>query len=341
MHELILFYNGLEIPTQQILNSRGAIPSKNVAEYSQKLYNGTSRLRRGGYRAAALRFYQRNNVNPSYQERRQSMEDTLSKFMRESANRHKENSNLIKKSELRQMLPFITKEHSLKLRNPKSGNMSYGASVSIMPLLTYLNLGLGELAHTKLKVELADKTMKYPKGIAKNVLVGIEAVATACYTQNRSLIHTRHNKTPYELVHDKKHGLTFLRVFGALCYPTNDSEDLGKLQPTADIGIFLSEPMAPAQLGTGPPPLFLTLRQIKPPRVKRLVSSATAVQVPVISSGVATGSTIIEDNPFAHVDNDPFVNVFALELSSEASSSEDVSSAESTHVTQPHHHLGK
>ncbi|GJV67089.1 retrovirus-related pol polyprotein from transposon TNT 1-94 [Tanacetum coccineum] len=45
-----------------------------------------------------------------------------------------------------------------------------------------------------------------------------EAVATACYTQNRSLIHTRHNKTPYELVHDKKPDLTFLRVFGALCY---------------------------------------------------------------------------------------------------------------------------
>ncbi|GJY88390.1 reverse transcriptase domain-containing protein [Tanacetum coccineum] len=37
-----------------------------------------------------------------------------------------------------------------------------------------------------------------------------EAVATACYTQNRSLIHTRHNKTPYELVHDKKPDLTFL-----------------------------------------------------------------------------------------------------------------------------------
>ncbi|GJV50759.1 putative reverse transcriptase domain-containing protein [Tanacetum coccineum] len=42
-----------------------------------------------------------------------------------------------------------------------------------MPLLTYLNLGLGELAHTKLTVELADKTVKYPKGIAKNVLVRI------------------------------------------------------------------------------------------------------------------------------------------------------------------------
>ncbi|GJR34008.1 hypothetical protein Tco_1209692 [Tanacetum coccineum] len=48
-----------------------------------------------------------------------------------------------------------------------------GASVSVMPLLTYLNLGLGELAHTKLTVELADRTVKYPKGIAKNVLVRI------------------------------------------------------------------------------------------------------------------------------------------------------------------------
>ncbi|GJU12518.1 putative reverse transcriptase domain-containing protein [Tanacetum coccineum] len=47
------------------------------------------------------------------------------------------------------------------------------ASVSVMPLSTYLNLRLGELAHTKLTVELADRTVKYPKGIAKNVLVGI------------------------------------------------------------------------------------------------------------------------------------------------------------------------
>ncbi|GJW75146.1 gag-pol polyprotein, partial [Tanacetum coccineum] len=38
---------------------------------------------------------------------------------------------------------------------------------------TYLNLGLGELAHTKLTVELANRTVKYPKGIAENVLLGI------------------------------------------------------------------------------------------------------------------------------------------------------------------------
>ncbi|GJV24915.1 DNA-directed DNA polymerase [Tanacetum coccineum] len=176
MQEVILFYNGLGIPTRQILDSRGAIPSKTAADakvaiqemakYSQKWHNGTSRSRstetsdglaaiqvqlnnlgrkikkvnekvyaaqvgceqcKGphytkdcplkeewktlkkahytqfggpfqgrGYRAAALGFYQRNNTNPSYQERRKSMEDTLNKFMSESAKRHEENSNLIK-----------------------------------------------------------------------------------------------------------------------------------------------------------------------------------------------------------------------------------------------------
>ncbi|GKA01906.1 putative ribonuclease H-like domain-containing protein [Tanacetum coccineum] len=85
-----------------------------------------------------------------------------------------------------------------------------------------------------------------------------EVVATTCYTQNRSLIHIRHNKTPYELVHNKKIDLTFFRVFGALGYPTNDNEDLGKLQPTADIGIFVG--YAPSR--KGPAPNLLTLGPI-------------------------------------------------------------------------------
>ncbi|GJX32637.1 hypothetical protein Tco_0242492 [Tanacetum coccineum] len=62
-----------------------------------------------------------------------------------------------------------------------------------------------------------------------------EAVATACYTQNCSIIRLRHGKTPYEILHDKLTDLSFFHVFGALCYLTNDSENLGKLQPKADI----------------------------------------------------------------------------------------------------------
>ncbi|GKC25892.1 retrovirus-related pol polyprotein from transposon TNT 1-94 [Tanacetum coccineum] len=66
-----------------------------------------------------------------------------------------------------------------------------------------------------------------------------KVVATACYTQNRSIIRLRHGKTPYELLHEKLSDLSFFHVFGALCYPTNDSENLDKLQPKADIGIFI------------------------------------------------------------------------------------------------------
>nr|GFA60724.1 hypothetical protein [Tanacetum cinerariifolium] len=67
----------------------------------------------------------------------------------------------------------------------------------------------------------------------------VEAVATACFTQNRSIIRLRHGKTPYELLHSKLPDLSFFHVFGALCYLTNNSENLGKLQPKADIRIFI------------------------------------------------------------------------------------------------------
>ncbi|GKA16187.1 retrovirus-related pol polyprotein from transposon TNT 1-94 [Tanacetum coccineum] len=66
-----------------------------------------------------------------------------------------------------------------------------------------------------------------------------EAVATTCYTQYRSIIRRHHGKIPYELLHDRKPNLSHLHVFGALCYPNNDSKDLGKLQAKADIGIFI------------------------------------------------------------------------------------------------------
>ncbi|GJV04264.1 reverse transcriptase domain-containing protein [Tanacetum coccineum] len=204
MQEVILFYNGLGIPTRQILDSRGAIPSKTaadakvaiqeMAEYSQKWHNGTSRSRStetsdglaaiqaqlnnlgreikkvnekvyaaqvgceqckgphytkdcplkeegktleeayytqfggpfqgGGYRAAALGFYQRNNANPSYQERRQSMEDTLSKFMSESAKRHEENSNLIKEIRASTDAAIRNQGASIKTLEIQIGKMS-------------------------------------------------------------------------------------------------------------------------------------------------------------------------------------------------------------------------
>nr|GEZ51933.1 integrase, catalytic region, zinc finger, CCHC-type, peptidase aspartic, catalytic [Tanacetum cinerariifolium] len=66
-----------------------------------------------------------------------------------------------------------------------------------------------------------------------------EAIATACFTQNRSIIHRRFNKTPYELINSRKPDISFLHVFGALCYPKNDREDIGKLGAKGDIGFFI------------------------------------------------------------------------------------------------------
>nr|GEY62773.1 hypothetical protein [Tanacetum cinerariifolium] len=66
-----------------------------------------------------------------------------------------------------------------------------------------------------------------------------EAIATACFTQNRSIIHRRFNKTPYELINGKKPDISFLYVFGSLCYPKNDREDIGKLGAKGDIGFFI------------------------------------------------------------------------------------------------------
>nr|GEU38081.1 putative ribonuclease H-like domain-containing protein [Tanacetum cinerariifolium] len=83
------------------------------------------------------------------------------------------------------------------------------------------------------KDEASDFIIKFLK------IIQAEVVATACFTQNRSIIRLRHDKTPYELLHDKLPNLSYFHVFGALCYPTNDSENLGKLQPKADIGIFI------------------------------------------------------------------------------------------------------
>nr|GEW13283.1 hypothetical protein [Tanacetum cinerariifolium] len=77
--------------------------------------------------------------------------------------------------------------HSKKKGRPLR-KLTTRASVSVMPLLTYHNLGLSELAHTKLTIELADMTVKYPKGIAENVLVRIEKVVFTSVKPASSLI---------------------------------------------------------------------------------------------------------------------------------------------------------
>ncbi|KAJ9543964.1 hypothetical protein OSB04_023671 [Centaurea solstitialis] len=66
-----------------------------------------------------------------------------------------------------------------------------------------------------------------------------EAVASACFTQNRSLITKRFMKTPYELVYNRPPIIKFFRVFGCECYVKNDKDNLDKFSPKGDEGVLI------------------------------------------------------------------------------------------------------
>ncbi|GJR28766.1 retrovirus-related pol polyprotein from transposon TNT 1-94 [Tanacetum coccineum] len=206
-----------------------------------------------------------------------------------------------------------------------------------------------------------------------------EAMATACYTQNRSLIHTLHNKTPYELVHGKKPDLSFLRIFRALCYPTNDSEDLGKLKAKADIGFFdsyiillllfrmypptnkdlelLFQPMFDEYFetptGDHQMPHVLAIPPLVIPTYPSVSisfnhdapsssysPSSLAHQSSSVHHDVVTEHSL-EVNLFAATEHKPFVNMFAPDPTSEASSFGTLTIPTPNQSTQPHEHLRK
>nr|GEV48340.1 hypothetical protein [Tanacetum cinerariifolium] len=61
-----------------------------------------------------------------------------------------------------------------------------------------------------------------------------EAIATACYTQNRSIIIPTHDKTPYHIINDRKPSIKHLHIFGCICYITRDGEKLDKQKEKGD-----------------------------------------------------------------------------------------------------------
>ncbi|GKF08451.1 retrovirus-related pol polyprotein from transposon TNT 1-94, partial [Tanacetum coccineum] len=98
-------------------------------------------------------------------------------------------------------------------------------------------------------IEVARTKLIYAKAL---LFLWTKVVAIACYTQNRSIIRLRHGKTPYELLHEKLPNLYFFHIFDALCYPMNDSENLGKLQLKADIDFEELTAMASKHSSSGP-----------------------------------------------------------------------------------------
>ncbi|GKC27832.1 retrovirus-related pol polyprotein from transposon TNT 1-94, partial [Tanacetum coccineum] len=66
-----------------------------------------------------------------------------------------------------------------------------------------------------------------------------EAIATACFTQNRSLVIPRHEKTPYHIINAQKPSVKFFHIFGSLCYIVRDGENLDKMKEKGNACIFV------------------------------------------------------------------------------------------------------
>nr|GEV46004.1 putative ribonuclease H-like domain-containing protein [Tanacetum cinerariifolium] len=71
-----------------------------------------------------------------------------------------------------------------------------------------------------------------------------EAIATACFTQNHSLVIPRHENTPYHIINDRNPSVKFFHIFGSLCYIVRDGENLNKMKEKDHVS---SDPMPECQ----------------------------------------------------------------------------------------------
>nr|GEW16440.1 hypothetical protein [Tanacetum cinerariifolium] len=176
-----------------------------------------------------------------------------------------------------------------------------------------------------------------------------EAVATTCFTQNRSIIRLRHEKTPYELLHSKLPDLSFFHVFGALYYLTNDSENLAMASEQSSSGLALNE----MTLGTITPAIIAPIADVIPPvhADSTCSPSSTPIDQDVPSSSKSHSITEIQssvlpqdveddhlDMEVAQMGNDPLFGVPIPEVTSaQSSSTTSPQSIELTNHPIPHH----
>nr|GEY33199.1 copia protein [Tanacetum cinerariifolium] len=164
---------------------------------------------------------------------------------------------------------------------------------------------------------------------------GKKGCGNRLFYSNRSIIHLRHGKTPYELLHNKLPDLSFFHVFGALCYLTNDSQNLAMASEQSSSGPALNE-MTPGTISSGlmqksspstsyvPPsrndwdllfqpilPSSTTVNQDAPSPSKS--HTTTEIQSSVIPQDVGDDNLDME---VAHMGNDPLFAVPIPEVTS-------------------------
>nr|GFA08673.1 hypothetical protein [Tanacetum cinerariifolium] len=149
-------------------------------------------------------------------------------------------------------------------------------------------------------IEAACTLLLYDRAL---LFLWAEAVATACFTHNRSIICLRHRKTPYELLHDKLPDLSYFHVFVAP-------------EPAASTGL----------------PSSTTVDQDAP-------SPSNSQTIPEPQSSIISND-VEDDNhelDVAHINNDPFFDILIPKFFSDQSLSTD-----SIHtIMHPDHHISE
>ncbi|GJT67123.1 retrovirus-related pol polyprotein from transposon TNT 1-94 [Tanacetum coccineum] len=100
-------------------------------------------------------------------------------------------------------------------------------------------------------------------------------------------------------MHDRKPDLKHLHVFGTFCYPTNDSEDLGKLKPKADIGIPIGYSPAKNAYQIYNKKTRMIMETIQPPSSVVSPMLPTAASLPADTTGTPSSTIIDQDAPSA------------------------------------------
>nr|GFB38653.1 Gag-Pol polyprotein [Tanacetum cinerariifolium]GFB57734.1 Gag-Pol polyprotein [Tanacetum cinerariifolium] len=141
-----------------------------------------------------------------------------------------------------------------------------------------------------------------------------EAIATACFTQNRSLVIPLHEKTPYHIINDRKLSVKFFHIFGSVCYIVKDGENLDKLKEKGDECIFMGYSTQSRAYRVFNKRTKLIMESIHvnfdelPQMASVYISSDPAPECQEMHVNLSPGQTHAKNDQVA---NDEFINIFS------------------------------
>ncbi|GJU62354.1 retrovirus-related pol polyprotein from transposon TNT 1-94 [Tanacetum coccineum] len=198
-----------------------------------------------------------------------------------------------------------------------------------------------------------------------------EAIATTCFTQNRSLVIPRHEKTHYHIINGQKSSVKFFYIFGSLCYIVRDGENLDKVKEKGDACIFVRYStqsrayrvfnkrtrvivetihanfyelplMASDHVSSDPVPQYPTmaLEHDNTPPLNIQTTPKTTSQAPTQVPTVTANENIIQaetNKEYAQIDEDEFINVFSTPVQEQGEASSRYVDSSNMHTFYQRH----